>query len=241
MSDLMVREETAIAPQNPVAWAIANNVSPEQMLQYYQLDREMKADAARNAFNQAFASFKAEAVSVVKNVKVTAGPLVGQRYADLFGVVSAVIPALAKHGLSHSWRLSKDERDWIEVSCTIRHSQGHSEVVAMGAAPDTGPGRNAIQARGSAKSYLERYTLLAATGLAAQGEDDDANKAGSLPGGTMSEPDLVSWLDALENAPTEPELKKMFNSAFPEAQKAGDKSAMAALIKARDKRKAELQ
>ncbi len=44
---------------------------------------------------------------------------------------------------------------------------------------DTGPGRNAIQARGSAKSYLERYTATAILGLAAQDADKDGAAHGS--------------------------------------------------------------
>ena len=47
----------------------------------------------------------------------------------------------------------------------------------MGGAPDTGPGRNAIQARGSSKTYLERYTATAILGLAAQDADKDGNDA----------------------------------------------------------------
>jgi hypothetical protein len=79
-----------------------------------------------------------------------------------------------------SWNITKDEKDWIEVTCTLRHVGGHSESVAMGAGPDAGPGRNAIQARASAKSYLERYTATAILGLAAKDADDDgagSNKA----------------------------------------------------------------
>ena len=61
----------------------------------------------------------------------------------------------------------------MEVTCTLHHIGGFTEAVPMGGAPDTGPGRNAIQARGSAKTYLERYTVLAILGLAAQDADDD--------------------------------------------------------------------
>ena len=50
----------------------------------------------------------------------------------------------------------------------------------MGGAPDTGPGRNAIQARGSSKTYLERYTATAILGLAAQDADKDGNDAGPM-------------------------------------------------------------
>ena len=61
----------------------------------------------------------------------------------------------------------------MEITCTLSHEGGHSESVSMGGPPDTGPGRNAMQARGSTKTYLERYTLTAILGLAAQDADDD--------------------------------------------------------------------
>jgi hypothetical protein len=99
--------------------------------------------------------------------------LKGKSYAELFSVVNAVTPALSRHGLSAAWRLTKDEKDWLEVTCTLTHTLGHSEAVSMGAGPDSGGAKNGIQARASTVTYLERYTLMAATGLAAQGQDDD--------------------------------------------------------------------
>lgn len=135
-------------------------------------DRHDRREAEK-AFNAAFAAFKAEAVRIVKNRSVTDGPLKGKSYAELFSVVDAVTPALSKHGLSASWKLTKDEKDWIEVTCTIKHSAGHAESVSMGGPPDAGGAKNAIQARASTISYLERYTLKAVTGVAEGGEDDD--------------------------------------------------------------------
>ena len=45
----------------------------------------------------------------------------------------------------------------------------------MGGPPDAGGAKNAIQARASTKSYLERYTLKAVCGVAEGGEDDDGS------------------------------------------------------------------
>lgn len=142
------------------------------------LKRELQADEARRQFNEAFAAFKAEAIVIVKNTTIKDGPLKGKKHANLFDVVNAVTPGLSAHGLAISWKLTKDEKDWLEVTCTLRHAAGHSESVSMGSGPDVGPGRNAIQARASAKSYLERYTATAILGLAAADADDDGNSAG---------------------------------------------------------------
>lgn len=144
-----------------------------------QLQERFEANAARNAHNEAVAGFKSEAITIFKGKKITDGPLKGKYHADLFDVVSAVTPALSKHGLSISWKLTKDEKDWMEVTCFLKHSAGHAETVSMGGAPDTGPGRNAIQARCSVKTYLERYTATAILGLAATDADDDGAGGGA--------------------------------------------------------------
>lgn len=146
------------------------------------LKERHEASEARKAYNEAFAAFKAEAVAVLKNRKVTDGPLKNKAYAELHAVVSAVTPALSKHGLSASWKLTKDEKDWIEVTCTLRHALGHSECVSMGGPPDSGGAKNAIQARASSISYLERYTLKAICGVAEQDEDNDGGSGFDISG-----------------------------------------------------------
>jgi hypothetical protein len=153
--------------------AMQRGFTPEQIGQMMDLRDRHEAREAEKAFNDAFAGFKAEAVRIIKNRKVDAGPLSGKKYAELFAVVNAVTPALSLHGLSASWKLTKDEKDWIEVTCTLKHALGHSESVSMGGPPDVGGAKNPIQARASTVSYLERYTLKAITGLSEQEDDDD--------------------------------------------------------------------
>ena len=93
----------------------------EQVAQMMELQDRWEANEARKAYNLAFSDFKAEAVRVLKAKQVTDGPLKGKAYAELYSVVDAVTPALSKHGLGASWKITKDERDWIEVTCTLKH------------------------------------------------------------------------------------------------------------------------
>jgi hypothetical protein len=181
MNAVVERESTAVAPVTPMQLlqiATQQGADIEKLSQLMALQERWEANEARKAFNRAFAAFKGEAVNVIRNKLVTDGPLKGKRYAELFAVVDAVTPKLSEHGLSASWRLSKDEKDWLEVTCTITHQLGHSESVSMGAMPDAGGAKNSIQARASTVTYLERYTLMAATGLAAKDQDDDARGGG---------------------------------------------------------------
>jgi hypothetical protein len=197
------------SPAGMMMAALQRGVSPEQIGQMMALQERWEAGEARKAYNVAFAAFKAEAVHIVRNRAVTAGPLSGKSYAELHSVVDALTPALSKHGLSASWKLTKDDKEWMEVTCYLRHSQGHEESVSMGGPPDAGGAKNAIQARASTKTYLERYTLKAICGVAEGGDDNDgagdngceadavaqAGRDAAMQGGAA----LTKWWGALNN------------------------------------------
>jgi ERF superfamily len=225
---LATQKSAEIEVSNPMGGilqlAIEKGATIDQLERLIAMHERFEANEARKAFSTAFSAFKAESVSIIKNTEVKAGPLAGSCYANLFDVVNAVIPALSKHGLSHSWKLTKDEKGWMEVTCIIRHVLGHSESVSMGAEPDTGPGRNAIQARGSAKSYLERYTLLAATGMAASDGDNDGNAPPTGKGMELEEFERLSGL--IETAGSLESLKQIYLAACKDAKDLGDQKAI---------------
>lgn len=185
MTDIVEAPQSAVtapaqgpAPNSPMGMMLAamnQGATLEQVEKMMDLQERWQKAEAKKAYDAAFAAFKAESVKVIKNRDVTDGPLRGKSYAELHDWVNAVTPALSKHGLSSSWKLTRDEKDWIEVTCYLRHVGGHEESVSMGGPPDVGGAKNAIQARASAKSYLERYTLKAITGLSEQDDDRDGN------------------------------------------------------------------
>jgi hypothetical protein len=234
--ELLPAAQPAVTPMEMLSIAVSQNADIDKLTKLMELQERWEKNEARKAFNVAFSAFKSEAVTVVRATEVKQGPLTGTKYANLYDVVNAVVPALSKHGLSHSWKLTKDDKEWMEVTCTIRHEFGHFESVSMGAAPDAGPGRNAIQARGSAKNYLERYTLLAATGLAAGGQDNDANGGDHVPQEVVEE-----WLLAIREAQDMDSLKRVFGEAYSKAQIAGDMTAMRAYMVAKEDRKKIIQ
>lgn len=173
-----LQQTGAIAAHSPMGMMMAamnQGASLEQVEKMMDLQDRWERREAEKAYNAAFAAFKAEAVRIVKGRKVTDGPLRGKEYAELHDVVDAVTPALSRHGLSTAWKLTRDEKDWLEVTCTLKHVGGHSESVSMGGPPDAGGAKNALQARASTKSYLERYTLKAICGVAEGGDDTDGN------------------------------------------------------------------
>lgn len=185
-----------IQPPHGTTPAMLLQIAVQQGADLDRLERLMNLQAqwedreSVKQYNQAFAAFKAEAVKLIKNKKVMDGPLKNKGYAELHAVVNAATPALSKHGLSAAWKLTKDERDWLEVTCTLKHVGGHFEAVSMGGPPDAGGAKNAIQARASTVSYLERYTFKAITGLAEQDDDTDGGDGGGS--GDKCPPDLLA-------------------------------------------------
>lgn len=154
---------------------IERNVPLEAIEKYMDLRARNAREIASQAFNEALANFRGEHIHVTRSKVVNAGPLKGTAYAVLSDFVNATAPQLAKFGLSVSWRCTRDEKDWIEIACIVRHSGGHQEETRMGGPPDEGGAKNKIQARASTISYLEKYTLKMSLGLAEQDDDDDGN------------------------------------------------------------------
>jgi hypothetical protein len=181
-------QRTALAVTTPadlLRIAVEKGADLSQLEKLMDLQERYEAKQAKRDYDAAFSAFKAEAVVILKGRKVTDGPLRGKSYAELHDVVNAVTWALSKHGLSSSWKLTIDDKDWMQVTCYLRHVNGHEESVSMGGPPDAGGAKNAIQARASTKTYLERYTLKAITGLSEQEDDDDGAGGGNQPAATQ--------------------------------------------------------
>ena len=236
---LAVQGTGAIAAHSPMGMMMAamnQGASLEQVEKMMDLQDRWERKEAEKAYNAAFAAFKAEAVRIIKGRKVTDGPLRGKEYAELHDVVDAVTPALSRHGLSTAWKLTRDEKDWLEVTCTLKHVGGHSESVSMGGPPDAGGAKNVLQARASTKSYLERYTLKAICGVAEGGDDTDGNlPPASVPlellaaareaamGGWAALSKHIKGLSPADRAALEPE-----SYALKKAAKAADEKGAAA-------------
>jgi hypothetical protein len=135
---------------------------------------------ARKAYHEAMAAFKANPPEIEKDKKVSYSVqgkgTTAYNHASLANVTAKINKALSDHGLSAAWATDQKENG-ITVTCTITHKLGHSERTSITANPDTSGSKNSIQAIGSTITYLERYTLLALTGLATKDMDDDGQSA----------------------------------------------------------------
>jgi len=89
----------------------------------------------------------------------------------------------------------------IRVTCVIT-GHGHREETSLQSGLDTGPGRNNLQSIASTVTYLERYTLKAALGLAASHDDDGRGSDGNDDGSKIGAKQLTEIEALVKEEPT---------------------------------------
>ena len=149
------------------------------------------------------------------------------KHAGLDNASELIGTALAAHGISHRWNVEQDGAN-IKVTCILTHALGHSEQVSMTAQADNSGSKNSIQAVGSAVSYLQRYTLFAASGIAPKNVDDDGRGGEAKH---MDEKDKLTFATQIEAAPNAKELEALWATIASECTKAGDVPAYEELKK----------
>lgn len=144
------------------------------------MKERMEAQEAKRAFNAAMARAKGRIPPILKNRTVDFTSQKGRtnyRHEDLSEIARTVDPILQEDGLSYRFR-SRQDGNRLIVTCIITHALGYSEETELAAPEDHSGNKNAIQAIGSVATYLQRYTLKLALGLASS-VDDDGKAAGT--------------------------------------------------------------
>lgn len=181
-TDLVAADEGPRRDPGPSALiqaALDQKAPIETLERLYNLKVKYEQDEARKAYVKAMAEFKRNPPELLKTKLVrfrTDKGVTEYNHADLGIITPVIIEALAQVGFSHRWSEERKE-DRIYVTCILTHELGHSESITMDGAADTSGGKNPIQAWASTRSYLQRYSLLAITGLAAKDVDDDGKGA----------------------------------------------------------------
>lgn len=174
----------AASPAAMMQLAMNNGLNLEKVEKMIELQAKWDAIEAEKAYTMAMAQFKKNPPEIDKNKNVNYqkkdGSWVAYNHATLGNVTKIINSELAKSGFSSGWSMSQEDKR-VTVTCTITHKKGHSKSASLSAPPDDSAGKNSIQAIASTVTYLERYTLLALTGLATHDQDDDGAGAGAGP------------------------------------------------------------
>lgn len=225
---VLQQEQPAAISLMAIIEKVANNpdVDMAKLNQLLEMKERWDAMEARKAFNAAMAQFKKNPPTITKNRHVDYTTKTGHRvvydHATLDHVCEAIIAALSELGISHRWEISQDAG--ISVTCILTHHMGHGERTTLRGAPDDSGGKNAIQAIGSTVNYLQRYTLLAACGMAAANTDDDAAAAAPRPG--LAEGAVLDWVDAIKSSADMASLQHNYHYAAKAAETIDDQASL---------------
>lgn len=147
-------------------------------------DREERNRLAVLAFRRDFAAFRGENIIVPKSKEVDRGKAGAFMQAEYHTAANLLSPALSKHGFSFRhkpvfgskpWTTDGVLNDvpWVYVTCYLEHRDGHSETIDLEGPPGDATANTPVQNMQVTASYLKRQSLLAITGTATGGEDDE--------------------------------------------------------------------
>lgn len=196
------------APANPIMEMIRQAVAAGQPLEVIRelknMAKELADEEARRAFDSALSDARAEIPVILKNRTVGYDHKDGSgktsyRHEDLGEIARTVDPILSRHGLSYRFRTTSEPNQPVVVTCIVAHRAGHAEENTLSAGRDESGKKNSIQAIASTITYLQRYTLKAALGLAAS-DDDDGAKADETQVETITEDQVADLQKLLEEA-----------------------------------------
>lgn len=162
-----------LTPDDMIGKALVAGADIDVIERLVALRERNDAANAKRAYANAVANAKAELKPIVKNREGH-----NSKYADLEAFVNVVDPIITKHGLSYRWKT--DQSTGIKVSCILMHRDGYSEESPLEAPADKSGNKNDIQAIGSTLTYLQRYSLGQALGLAVANDDDGKAAGGPL-------------------------------------------------------------
>lgn len=198
-------------PADLLQIAVSNGAELDKLEKLMDMQLRWEQNEAKKAYHRAMAAFKANPPEIYNDSTVDYQTSKGRTHythATLGNITTLINKSLSEHGLSASWKTDQLENGSVVVTCIITHELGYSEQTTLRSAPDVSGGKNPIQAIGSATKYLQRYTILALTGLATKENEDD--------GAATSEPSVNPVVKA------SPEYKKLQKEIemFPEEYQA---------------------
>lgn len=177
----------SVQTNNPTAFmlqALAQGASIDQLEKMMDLQERFEKREAEKAFIDAFSAFRGHNITVPKSKFVDRGKAGSFQQAEYEDICKRISPALSEHGLSfrhdqkfgsRKWVTDGVENDiaWVYVTCYLEHRMGHSIKLELEGPPGDLSANTATQNMQVTASYLKRQSLLAITGTATGGEDDE--------------------------------------------------------------------
>ena len=177
-----------------------NEIPIETVKELFAIDRQMRADAAREAFFAAFARAQGEMEPVRRTGKNTQ---TGSMFAKAEDVCRMLDPIATRHGFSRSLSTEDSQlADHMRFVLTLRHEGGHAERHTFDApvddkGPKGNPTKTRLQGMASTYTYIERHMLMKVWGVQTVADDDGNAGAGIGPSAERISPDQAIHLSDL--------------------------------------------
>lgn len=171
------------SPMALIQSAVAGNASVETLERLMALAERHDANEAKKAWVAAMQEFQKIKPDLHRSQSVSYGQgKTAYNFCPLPEIDKQLRDPLAECGLSYRFENDdKLESGDIGVRCIVTHSGGHSESTVQYAKADASGNKNPVQAMASTRTYLMRYTLIAAFALTTADEDDDGKSGGDMP------------------------------------------------------------
>ena len=174
----------------------------ENLEKLMNLQDRWDAKQSKSEYIKSMSKFQSECPEVPKTKQAF-----NYKYAPLEDIIDFIKKPLSDAGLSYSWETSQSDKG-VTVTCSIHHIGGHTQNNSLTAPPDPNQ-KNAVMANGSTVSYLRRYTLIGALGIATADEDREDRIDTSLKNTASN----IDWSLEITNCHSMPELMIVYRKA----------------------------
>jgi ERF superfamily len=195
-------DPVVMTPMSMIEKALSSGATPETLEKLLTLQERWEANQARKAFIASMALARAKFGPILKT---NDGYLSRYKYETLTDVMDAVDGPLGEFGFSYDWVTEDLPNGLIRVTCVLTHEAGHSRSNSLSGDPkdtaDAKANMNGFQRMGGAVTYLQRYTLKAALGIAAS-KDTDGDLRDKINEGssTINSDEFIYIRDLIESS-----------------------------------------
>lgn len=184
-----------LSVENLMQLAIKKDASIDTIERIFSLRDRMKAEWAKQQFDEAMAKFQSEC-PVIKKMKEggrTNSGQVAYRYAPLDSIVMQVRELLWKHGFSYAVKTKTGDKS-IAAICIVKHQSGHSEESSFEVPSGGGTAiMSEPQKVAAALTFAKRYAFCNAFGIMTGDEDNDAGGASNTPSDAKRLKQISEW------------------------------------------------
>lgn len=173
-----------------VAQAMKENASIETIQKLIEYEKVLETERIRREYILAMRELQNVLPPLPKTATGYNKDMGVYYYTPLSVIIEKLQPLFYKYGFIYNWDF-KEVAEKIEGTIIITHKDGHSERRSMTIERDDSEQLNNIQSVGSARTYLQRYTIIAGFGLT-RVEDDNDGKSVTKRQDTIPGPESIS-------------------------------------------------